>query len=503
MDLDFQQAAQQAVRQGLWRLAERQGYTGPLRRLDPRAAAAFQAQAEALYAGLDRLSPDREYLALVESVERRGARVRVGPRGADLPLSNMAFAAPYDETNPVNNRRIADATRVLQPGDVVLVRGATPGTVRLSQEPKVQGALVSLEPRTGAVLAMVGGFDFDQSEYNRAFQGCRQPGSVFKPLVYSRALDMEYTLATPLSDTPVSVFDAAHQLLWKPRNSTSEFLGDVLLFQALTRSMNIPAIKAIDYVGPDNAVSWARHLGITTPLYPDRSLVLGSSCVYPWDMAQVYSVFALRGERARPSFVSRITTRRGEILEDRTTVSDPWAPATARIDALLRGWNEPRERVVDARTAYLMQRVLRGVVEGGTGSEARSLGVPAAGKTGTTDAFDAWFVGFTESIVTGVWIGSDRNTRKLGGSESGGRTALPVWLDYMKAALRDVPQGDFTESPPAGIVFAQIDAGTGKLAAAGRPSLNLPFKEGTVPVEAAPAAGTFDRRDVDVVEGRF
>jgi penicillin-binding protein 1A len=150
-----------------------------------------------------------------------------------------------------------------------------------------------------------------------------------------------------------------------------------------------------------------------------------------------------------------------------------------------------------------MQRVLRGVVEGGTGSEARSLGVPAAGKTGTTDAFDAWFVGFTESIVTGVWIGSDRNTRKLGGSESGGRTALPVWLDYMKAALRDVPQGDFTESPPAGIVFAQIDAGTGKLAAAGRPSLNLPFKEGTVPVEAAPAAGTFDRRDVDVVEGRF
>jgi penicillin-binding protein 1A len=503
MDLDFQQAAQQAVRQGLWRLAERQGYTGPLRRLDPRAAAAFQAQAEALYAGLDRLSPDREYLALVESVERRGARVRVGPRGADLPLSNMAFAAPYDETNPVNNRRIADATRVLQPGDVVLVRGATPGTVRLSQEPKVQGALVSLEPRSGAVLAMVGGFDFDQSEYNRAFQGCRQPGSVFKPLVYSRALDMEYTLATPLSDTPVSVFDAAHQLLWKPRNSTSEFLGDVLLFQALTRSMNIPAIKAIDYVGPDNAVSWARHLGITTPLYPDRSLVLGSSCVYPWDMAQVYSVFALRGERARPSFVSRITTRRGEILEDRTTVSDPWAPATARIDALLRGWNEPRERVVDARTAYLMQRVLRGVVEGGTGSEARSLGVPAAGKTGTTDAFDAWFVGFTESIVTGVWIGSDRNTRKLGGSESGGRTALPVWLDYMKAALRDVPQGDFTESPPAGIVFAQIDAGTGKLAAAGRPSLNLPFKEGTVPVEAAPAAGTFDRRDVDVVEGRF
>ncbi|MCK6574646.1 PBP1A family penicillin-binding protein [Myxococcota bacterium] len=503
VDLDFQQAAHGAVQLGLWRLAERQGYTGPLRRLDARAAAAYQAQAELLYAGLERLSPEREYLALVESVERRGARVRVGPRGADLPLAQMAFAAPYDEVTPVNDRRISDATRVLQPGDVVLVRGATPGTVRLSQEPRVQGALVSLEPRSGAVRAMIGGFDFDQSEYNRAFQGCRQPGSVFKPLVYSRALDMEYTLATPLSDTPVSVFDAANQLLWKPRNSTSEFLGDVLLFQALSRSMNIPAIKAIDYVGPDNAVSWARHLGITTPLYPDRSLVLGSSCVYPWDMAQVYAVFALRGQRARPAFVSRVTTRRGEILEDRTHVSDPWAPATARIDALLRTWNEPRERVMDERTAFLMQRALRGVVEAGTATEARSLGVPVAGKTGTTDAFDAWFMGFTESLVTGVWIGSDRNTRKLGGRESGGRTALPVWLQYMRAALRDTPQADFTESPPPGIVFAQIDAETGKLAAAGRPSLNLPFKEGTVPVEAAPAAGTFDRRDVDVVEGRF
>jgi len=503
VDLDLQQAAHRAVQQGLWRLAERQGYTGPLRRLDARAAVAYQARAEVVYAGLDRLSAEREYLALVESVERRGARIRVGPQGADLPLAQMAFAAPYDEETPVNDRRITDATSVLQPGDVILVRGAGPGTVRLSQEPRVQGSLVSLEPRSGAVRAMIGGFDFDQSEFNRAFQGCRQPGSVFKPLVYSRALDMEYTLATPLSDTPVSVFDAANQLLWKPRNSTSEFLGDVLLIEALSRSMNIPAIKAIDYIGPDNAVSWARHLGISTPLYPDRSLVLGSSCVYPWDMAQVYAVFALRGQRARSAFVSRVETRRGEILEDRTHVSDPWAPATARVDALLRAWNEPRERVMDERTAFLVQRALRGVVETGTATEARTLGVPVAGKTGTTDAFDAWFMGFTESIVTGVWIGSDRNTRKLGGRESGGRTALPVWLQYMRAALGDTPQGDFTQSPPPGIVFAQIDVGTGKLAAAGRASLNLPFREGTVPVEAAPAAGTFDRRDIDVVEGRF
>jgi penicillin-binding protein 1A len=225
--------------------------------------------------------------------------------------------------------------------------------------------------------------------------------------------------------------------------------------------------------------------------------------VYPWDIVQAFGVFALRGQRPRPAFVSRVTTRTGEVLEDRTAVSDAWAPSPARVDALLRLWHEPRERVMDERTAYLTQTVLKGVVEQGTAVAARKLGAPAGGKTGTTDAYDAWFVGFTDSVVTGVWVGSDRNTRKLGGGETGGASALPVWLQFMRAALDGRPQRDFTEQPPAGIVFANIDAETGKLAAAGRSSLNLPFKEGTVPVEAAPAAGTFDRRAVDVVEGRF
>lgn len=503
VDLDLQQAAERALQGGLHGLAERQGYAGPLKHLEVAEQAKFREAAARVYAGLTALSPERDHVALVESVERTGARVLVGAKGFDLPLAGLSWAAPYTEAEPVNNRRVRDATEVLKPGDVVLVRGGPEGTARLSQEPRVQGALVSMDPRAGEVLAMVGGFDFDQSEYNRAFQGCRQPGSVFKPLVYSRALDMEYTLATPLSDTPVSVFDAAHQLLWKPKNFEGEFHGDVTLFKALTRSMNIPAIKTIDYVGPDNAVSWARHLGITTPMYPDRTLVLGSSCVYPWDIVQAFGVFALRGQRPRPAFVSRVTTRTGEVLEDRTAVSDAWAPSPARVDALLRLWNEPRERVMDERTAYLTQTVLKGVVEQGTAVAARKLGAPAGGKTGTTDAYDAWFVGFTDSVVTGVWVGSDRNTRKLGGGETGGAAALPVWLEFMRAALDGRPQRDFTEQPPAGIVFANIDAETGKLAAAGRPSLNLPFKEGTVPVEAAPAAGTFDRRDVDVVEGRF
>ena len=504
VDLELQRGAEAALQAGLLSVAERQGYVGPVAHLEPKAALAFREGATKTYGTPARLDEQRDYLALVGSVQRDAARIAVGAAEFDLPLAGgMGWAAPYDEVAPENNRRVRDATAVLQPGDVILVRGRAGGAVRLSQEPKVQGALVSVSPRSGEVLAMVGGFDFDQSEYNRAFQGCRQPGSVFKPLVYSRALDMEYTLATPLSDTPVSVFDAAHQLLWKPKNFEGEFQGDVILFKALTRSMNIPAIKTLDYVGADNAVSWARHLGITTPMYPDRTLVLGSSCVYPWDLAQAFGVFALRGERVRPAFVSRVMSRGGEVLEDRTAFSDPWAPSPARVDALLRAWVEPRQRVMEPTTAYLMQTLLKGVVDQGTAMAARKLGKPAGGKTGTTDAYDAWFVGFTESLVTGVWVGSDRNTRKLGGGETGGATALPIWLEYMTLALRGVSQADFTEHPPAGIAFARIDTQTGKLAAAGRPSLNLPFKEGSVPVEAAPAAGMFDRRDVDVVEGRF
>ena len=519
VDVDLQRAAERSLKQGLSSLGERQGYVGPITYLDDgRAKAALDRlrgrSAAHVHAGPSVGSqvgpPDAAppVSAMVPAIVRAVSRTRIDIEHAgglgSITQGDLSWAAPWSAEDGRNERRQKDARTVVRPGDLVLVAPTRrPSEFRLAQVPPVQGALVSMELQTGAVVAMVGGWDYDQSEYNRAFQGCRQPGSAFKPIVYSRALDLDYTLATLVSDTPVSVFDVANQLLWKPKNFGGGFLGDVLLHRAFVNSMNVPAIKVLDYIGSETAVAWARHLGLTTPMYPDRSLVLGSSCVLPWDLLQVYAVFGQRGLRARPAFVSRITRRDGTVLEDRTHFADPWAPAGARLDGMLRTWGEPRERVVDERTAYLLQFALKGVVDSGTAVAAKRLGKVAGGKTGTTDAYDAWFVGFTESLVTGVWVGSDRNDRKLGDGETGGRAALPIWLEFMQEALAGRNQADFTSQPPVGIVFADIDLETGRLAATGRPSMQLPFKEGTIPVEAAPAAGTFGRADVDVIEGRF
>lgn len=517
VDADRQRAGQQAVERGLRGLGARHGYVGPLRRLPEAEWPDFEAKMRARY-GEGPLEDERQYLGLVKAVAEEGAQVQIGAVSGWLPLDEMRWAAPYETDAEAkaqgkgrrakNNRRIKAPSEALQIGDVIVVhqrRAEDEGrpTLALSQIPKVQGALVSMDPHTGYVEAMIGGLDFDHSEYNRAFQGCRQPGSVFKPLVYSRAVDMEYTLATPISDVPVVRFDDLRGENWKPKNISRDYEGEVLLWKALINSKNIPAINVFEYVTGDEVVRWASRLGITTPLDPGPALALGSSCVYPWDMVQVYALFALRGQQARPVIVTRVEDRWGNLYEDHTALGDPWAPTGSKLDAMLRRAGEPRTQVISGDTAFLTQYLLKSVVDAGTGAKARSLKKVAGGKTGTTNAYDVWFVGFTESLITGVWLGADVNARRLGDEVTGSRVALPVWLAYMKRALAGIDQRDFTEDPPANIVFEQIDLETGMLAAKGRRSLRLPFKEGTEPTEKAKAAGTFDTRDLDDVEGRF
>ncbi|MFN3201690.1 MAG: penicillin-binding protein 1A [Bradymonadia bacterium] len=522
VDADRQTAGQGSLREGLLSLGQRHGFVGVFAHLGASEQGEF-AQKAAKHYGEGPLEADRYYLALVKDLEAGEATVQVGVHEARLPLKEgMAWAAPHQtdaqakadgKRHAKNNRRIKDAGEALRVGDVIsvrLIRGRkaenpadTVPTVVLSQVPKVQGALVSMDPWTGYVEAMVGGLDFDQSEYNRAFQGCRQPGSVFKPLVYSRAVDLEYTLATLISDVPVARFDDLRGELWKPKNISREYEGEILLWRALINSKNIPAINVFEYVTGDEVVRWANSLGITTPLDPGPALALGSSCVYPWDMVQVYGLFALRGLQPRPVFITRVEDRWGGIYEDHTALGDPWAPTGPKLDAMLRRAGEPRVRLVSADTAFLVQHLLKSVVDAGTGAKARSLKKVAGGKTGTTNAYDVWFVGFTESLITGVWLGADVNARRLGDEVTGSRVALPVWLAYMKRALAGIPQGDFTADPPEGVVFEQIDIETGLLAAKGRRSVRLPFKAETAPTEKAKAAGTFDTSDLDDVEGRF
>ncbi len=512
VDADLQRVAQDAVREGLHDLGERQGYGGPLRHLRPDEVEPFVAKLTAHYGGPQELLPERYYVGVVTEATRQGATVQVGGIEAQLPLrAGMSWAAPYETEEPKNGRRLRAASDAISAGDVVLVRrnrgkrfaDADPPVLALSQEPQVQGALISFDPRTGYVKAMVGGYDFDQSEYNRAFQGCRQPGSVFKPLVYALALDRDYTLATPLDDTPIVVYDRKQEYIWKPKNFAGSYRGDVLLRNAFIHSMNIPAIRVIEHVGPDHAAKFAESLGITTPMHPDRSLVLGSSCVYPWDIAQVYGVFRLRGKAPHSTFVKRVEDRDGRLLEDHTHFADPWAPTGPKLDGMLRALFEPPERRLAEDTAYLVQTALRDVARSGTAARAKRLGKPVGGKTGTTDAYDAWFVGFTQSLVTGVWVGSDKNRRKLGDGETGGRVALPIWMDFMAAALKDVPQAEFTEPVPEGIEFANVDLETGLLAPAGNRALKLPFKAGTEPTDLARETGRFGGEEIDFVESRF
>jgi penicillin-binding protein 1A len=392
----------------------------------------------------------------------------------------------------------------------------TPYRFSLEEDPAVEGALLTYEHGSGYVKVMAGGHDYDMSEYNRAFQSCRQPGSVFKPFVYSKALDMGYTLATSLPDVPISEFDWKRGKKWKPANYGGGYKGEVLLRNALVNSMNLPSLHLIGMVGPDAAAEWAKSLGITTDLtYPvtdkdgavtyhsDPTLVLGAYCVKLWDVIQAYGVFARGGTRPHPIIIRKIVNRDGRVLEDNTVAYDPFIPADERLDRMHAALFVAPERVIDEKTAWLTEYLLRNVVLGGTGAPARKLGVPAAGKTGTTnDAFDAWFIGFTEDLLTGVWVGFDNNERPLGVGETGGKAALPIWLRFMEKAVAGLPQGEIPGERPKGIVGAVVDPKTGLLSPTGH-GVAFPFVHGTVPTDTARSADKPDADMADRPEGGF
>jgi penicillin-binding protein 1A len=351
----------------------------------------------------------------------------------------------------------------------------------------VEGAVVSQDIETDYVVAMVGGYDFDRSQFNRAFQACRQPGSAFKPIIYSAGLELGgkirpgaphevITPATLLSDTPIVRHDFETGVRWKPSNYDSSFSSDVPLRSALMRSMNLPTIDLFERVGAKKVVAWAGTLGIKQKLHVDASIALGSHCVIPWELIQVYSLFARRGRAPRSRFITRITDAEGTVLRDNADFRDVWASRSERVDRLVSEVDQAEEPVISPALAYIMTYLMKQVVERGTATRARIDRVPVAGKTGTTnDSYDAWFVGYTPRLVTGVWVGFDHNERPLGRSETGGRTAAPIWREYTMKAIADTDPGRF--KVPPGIQFADINAKTGEPG----PGVRVPFITGTVP----------------------
>ena len=503
MDLEKQRAAQAAMLKGLMEVDHRQGFHGPLDHVEGPARLAMQARlARAWPAGA--LEPGGYAVGIVDAVAEKVAEVVVGEQRGLLPLAGMRWARKPNPEVYHPEALLRRIPGVLKPGDVVLVRRVErkelvereerdPLKVKelpegdllltLEQEPKLQGALVSIDPHTGEAVAQVGGYDFEASEFNRAFQACRQPGSAFKPIVYSAAIEkLDWTPATILSDAPIVFRDDDNA--WKPQNFGQDFKGDVTLRTALVNSMNIPAVKTAEalstQLGADFLGTWAAQLGLTTPVKRELGSALGSSCVSLWELTGVYATFARLGEKQAVTMVKRVLDRDGRTLEDRTRPRDAWVPLSTRLGAAVAEVTRPRARAMAATTAYMVVSLLREAATVGTGAGARALGKPAAGKTGTTnDSFDTWFMGFTRDLATGVWLGYDHNVTPLGRAETGGRASLPIWLDYMSAALRDRPQPEF--EAPEGIVMQRIDVETGRPVADAAPGVLEPFKEGTEP----------------------
>jgi penicillin-binding protein 1A len=343
---------------------------------------------------------------------------------------------------------------------------------RLFQEPEVEGAIVCLDPRTGEVLACVGGYDYGRSQFNRAVQAQRQPGSAIKPLIYSAAIEKGHTPATVIYDTPVVYELADPDEKWKPKNFTDQFYGPTTLRDALVFSRNIVTVKILERIGIPYATGYLESFGLRGPITPGLSLALGATGVSALELAAAYSTFPAGGVRRDPVFLLRVEDRDGKPLE----VFDP--PA-----------GRP---VLRPETAYVLTHMMESVIKEGTGRAARGLGRPCAGKTGTTnDNRDAWFVGFTPDLVAAVWVGYD-DSRNLAKGETGGKAAAPIWLDFMREAIQGRAVSDFPV--PTGIEFAKIDAEKGTLAdPSSKNVFTAAFCAGTVPqqeygVTRAPAA---------------
>lgn len=342
-------------------------------------------------------------------------------------------------------------------------RGKKKGT-----PPPVQAALVCIEPATGCIKAMVGGKDYAESQFNRAWQAVRQPGSAFKPLIYAAAIDRGFSAADILDDSPLTV-SVDRKKNWSPENFSRTYQGPVTLRRALAQSLNVPTVRLLEKIGIQETIEYAKKFGIRNQLNPYLSLALGSSDITLYELASVYAVFANHGVRVGPVSIRMITDSSGQVIYANDTLP---------------------EQLMKPETAFLITNLLRGVIEHGTAWKARELGRPAAGKTGTTNNYrDAWFVGYTPSLLAGVWVGYDDH-RTIGTKETGAKAALPIWIDFMKSAHANADPEDF--SVPEGIIFKNIDPRSGLLSTETcKQSIREAFIVGTEPrkycEETAPA----------------
>ena len=454
VDSRLQAAADAAARRTLLAYDRRHGYRGPVAQVDAAAFGDAKAVTEAL-----RQYPDRGGLVagIVESALERSAVVRRRDGIAvELGWDDLSWARPAlpdDVLGPAPKT----ARDVLAPGQVVYLEPLPEGRHRLAQVPAVAGALVALEPRNGAIVALAGGFDFGASKYNRAVQARRQPGSAFKPFVYSAALERGFTPASLINDAPIVMAGGEGTEEWRPQNITKRFYGPTPLREALVRSRNLVSIRLLRATGIGPAMRHISAFGFGPEALPaNLTLALGTGQVTPLDMARGFSVFANGGFLVTPYLVERVTDSKGGEVFAAT-------PAVACADC---PGEQAAPQAISPANAFVMTDVMTDVIQRGTATSAKSLGrSDLAGKTGTTsDRRDAWFVGFNADVTAAAWVGFDQE-RSLGDNEEGGRTALPMWIAFMEEALRDRPEHRLPEPP--GVVRMWVDRSSGRPASAG------------------------------------
>ncbi len=477
LDSRLQAIADKALREGMIRYDRRHGYRGPIARvkLDDGADWTGKLRAVALPPAL---APWKA--AVVLQVAGDHARVGVDGLGEGvIRFELMRWARPWQKDQHVGAAPKSPAD-VLAVGDVVAVEPEGKDSYSLKQIPDVNGGLLALDPHTGRVLAMSGGFSYAASQFNRATQAMRQTGSSFKPFVYTAALDSGFTPSSLVLDAPFVMDQGPGLGLWKPGNYANDFLGPSTLRTGIEKSRNLMTVRLAQTIGMDKVATYAKKFGVIDRLDPVLSMSLGAGETTLLRMTTGYAMFVNGGKRITPSLIDRIQDRHGKtIYRHDARACDGCTDGAADVNRL-PALPDTREQIEDPRTAYQMVSMLQGVVQRGTGIRIASLGKTLAGKTGTTNDYtDAWFVGFSPDLVVGTYIGFD-NPKTLGKDETGSSIAVPIFRDFMEAALKDQPAIPFRVPP--GIRLVRVDPRSGQLASASeRGSILEAFKPGTEP----------------------
>jgi penicillin-binding protein 1A len=499
LDPKMQVLARKVLTDGLVKYDEAQGWRGAVGKLDMSGDWGIKLAEVKV---LSDIAPWR--IAVVLDVSDQAARIGFQPgrepggaalkerQIANILLDGVKWAKAA--SGPTKGRTPTKMQQVLEPGDVIYVEplNKEQNTYRLRQVPEVSGAITVMDPWTGRVLALVGGFSYDQSQFNRATQALRQPGSSFKPFVYAAALDNGYTPSTVVMDAPIEVDQGSGLGVWRPENYSGKFYGPQTLRFGIEHSRNVMTVRLAQDVGMPLINEYAKRFGVYDDMPPYLSFALGAGETTVLKMTTAYSMFANGGKRVKFTLIDRIQNRYGKTIyrhdqrECRGCEADKWRnqPEPGLIDK--------REQVLDPMTAYQITSMMEGVVQRGTATTVREVGKPVAGKTGTTnDEKDAWFVAFSPDLAVGVYIGYDK-PKHLGRGGTGGGLAAPIVKEFLKTALADKPAVPFRV--PAGIKLIRIDPKTGMRIAAGQggPALLESFKPGTAPPDSYSIVGYTD-----------